>query len=72
MEMVSVTITGAGDMICSGNSGATTQIVFLLQHGPLSNMTADVATLASTTDTPYIDVFAKGQVRFLSDEAGLL
>lgn len=66
MDMVSVTITGAGDMICSGNSGATTQVAFLLQHGPLSDMTADVATLASTTGTPSIAVLSKGQVRFAS------
>lgn len=64
MAMVSVTITGAGDMVCSGDAGATTRVSFLLQHGPLSDMTADVATLASTTGTPSISVLSKGQVRF--------
>ena len=70
--MVSVTITGDGDMICSGNSGATTQVSFLLQHGPLSAMTADVGTLASTTGTPSITVLTNGQVRFVSKVVGLL
>lgn len=72
MDEVSVTITGIGDMICSGDSGATTQVAFLLQHGPLSEMTADVATLASTTGTPSTAVLTKGQVRFVSSQVGLL
>lgn len=66
VDTVSVTITGTGDMVCSGDSGATTQVAFLLQHGPLSDMTADIATLESTTGTPSIAVIATGQVRMIS------
>ena len=65
MDMVSVTITGEADMICSGDSGATTHVAFLLQHGPLSAMTADVGTLASTTGIPSIAVRTNGQVRLV-------
>ncbi len=61
MDLVSVAITGADGMICSGD--ATTQVSFLLQHGALSDMTADVATLASSTGTPAVSVLTKGQVR---------
>lgn len=60
MDLVSVTITGADAMICSGD--ATTQVSFLRQHGALSDMTADAATLASSTGTPAVSVLTKGQV----------
>ena len=61
---VGVNITGPGEMVCSGSDGATTRVTFLLQHGLLSNMTADVGTLASTTSAPSVSVIAKGQVIF--------
>lgn len=56
-------ISGPGGMICNGSDGATTRVTFLLQHGSLSNLTADVATLRSTRTSPSVAVFAKGQVR---------
>lgn len=61
---VAVNITGPGEMVCNGSDGATTRVTFLLQHGLLPNMTADVGTLASTTGTPSVSVIAKGQVNF--------
>lgn len=67
MDSVSVNITGPGNMICNGTDGATTRVSFLLQHGRLSNLTADMAALASTTNTPSVAVFAKGQVRLNVD-----
>ncbi|CAM9146187.1 unnamed protein product [Ectocarpus fasciculatus] len=66
VDVVSVNITGAGGMICSGNDGVTSRVAFLLQHGPLSNMTADVASLASTTDDPSVAVYAKGHASGLN------
>lgn len=61
---VAVNITGPGEMVCNGSDGATTRVTFLVQHGSLSNMTADIGTLASTTGTPSVSVIAKGQVIF--------
>lgn len=55
-------ITGPGQLICNGSEGATTRVTFLLQHGSLPNMTADIGNLASTTGTPSVSVIAKGQV----------
>lgn len=62
---VSVNITGPGEMICNGTDGTTTRVTFLRQHGLLPNMTTDTVGLASTTVTPYVSVFAKGQVKAL-------
>lgn len=59
---VAVNITGPGEMVCNGSNGATTRVTFLLQHGLLSNMTANVGTLASTAGAPSVSVIAKGQV----------
>ncbi|CAM9293856.1 unnamed protein product, partial [Hapterophycus canaliculatus] len=66
VDLVSINITGPGNMVCNGSGGVTTRVAFLLQHAPLSNITADVTGLASTTNTPFVEVYAKGQASGLN------
>lgn len=63
IEEILVNITGSGETICAGNNGTTTRVTFFSQYGSLSNITTDMFTLASSTSTPSVSVFAKGQVR---------
>lgn len=63
VEEVFVNVTGPGATICNGSEGATTRVTFLVQYGSLSNVTANTATLSSSTAVPTIAVVSKGRVR---------